>query len=70
MGDATADHIRFDSGHAGLLDTLLEAHPAVSRRVFRRCICGKAPGHWQTNLPRDVYVDLVSHAREAGRPGI
>jgi len=33
-------------------------------------VLAKASGHWQTNLPRDVYMDLVSHAREAGHPGI
>src|ERR1035438_2465917 len=33
-------------------------------------VVAKATGHWQTNLPRDVYMDLVSHAREAGHPGM
>jgi polyferredoxin len=33
-------------------------------------VLAKASGHWQTYLPRDVYVDLVSHAREAGHPGM
>lgn len=33
-------------------------------------VTAKATGHWQTNLPRDVYMDLVSHAREAGHPGM
>jgi polyferredoxin len=33
-------------------------------------VVAKATGHWQTNLPRDVYMDLVSHAREASHPGI
>ena len=33
-------------------------------------VAAKATGHWQTNLPRDVYMDLVSHAREAGHPGM
>ena len=30
----------------------------------------KATGHWQTNLPRAVYLDLVPHANEAAHPGI
>ena len=33
-------------------------------------LVAKTTGHWQTNLPRDVYMDLVSHAREASHPGI
>ena len=33
-------------------------------------VAAKATGHWQTNLPRDVYMDLVSHAREASHPGM
>ncbi|MFZ0735185.1 MAG: 4Fe-4S binding protein [Candidatus Sulfotelmatobacter sp.] len=33
-------------------------------------VVAKATGHWQTNLTRDVYMDLVSHAREASHPGI
>ncbi len=31
-------------------------------------VAAKATGHWQTNLPHEVYVDLVSHARDAGHP--
>ena len=33
-------------------------------------VTAKATGHWQTNLPRDVYIDLVSHAREVSHPGM
>jgi polyferredoxin len=33
-------------------------------------LVAKSTGHWQTNLPRDVYMDLVSHAREASHPGM
>ena len=33
-------------------------------------VVAKATGHWQTNLPRDMYMDLVSHAREASHPGM
>jgi polyferredoxin len=31
-------------------------------------VAAKVTGHWQTNLPRDLYMDLVSHAREASHP--
>jgi len=27
-------------------------------------------GHWQTNLPRAVYLELVPHANEAAHPGM
>jgi polyferredoxin len=30
----------------------------------------KATGHWQTNLPREMYIDLVSHAKDAVHPGM
>jgi len=30
----------------------------------------KATGHWQTNLPREVYLELVPHANEAAHPGM
>lgn len=33
-------------------------------------IVAKATGHWQTNLPRQIYMDLVSHANEASHPGM
>jgi hypothetical protein len=26
----------------------------------------RATGHWQTNIPRDVYMRLVPHADEYG----
>jgi hypothetical protein len=26
----------------------------------------RATGHWQTNIPRDVYMQLVPHADEYG----
>jgi polyferredoxin len=29
----------------------------------------KVTGHWETNLPREVYMDLVSHAVDATHPG-
>jgi polyferredoxin len=37
---------------------------------FGLVLVAKATGHWQTNLPYEVYVDLVSHAREASHPGM
>jgi polyferredoxin len=33
-------------------------------------LTARVSGHWQTNLPRDVYMNLVSHAREASHPGM
>lgn len=33
-------------------------------------VIAKATGHWQTHLPRAVYIDLVSSAREASHPGM
>jgi len=33
-------------------------------------VTAKATGHWQTNLPKQMYIDLVSHAREASHPGL
>ena len=33
-------------------------------------LLAKATGHWQTHLPREVYMNLVSHAREASHPGM
>jgi polyferredoxin len=33
-------------------------------------VMAKAAGHWQTDLPRGVYMELVSHAREASHPGV
>jgi polyferredoxin len=37
---------------------------------FGLVLAAKVSGHWRTNLPRGIYVDLVSHAREAGHPGM
>jgi polyferredoxin len=37
---------------------------------FGLVLAAKVSGHWRTNLPREIYVDLVSHAREAGHPGM
>jgi len=33
-------------------------------------VAAKATGHWQTNLLSEMYIDLVSHAREASHPGL
>lgn len=33
-------------------------------------LLAKASGHWQTHLPREVYMNLVSHASEASHPGM
>ena len=33
-------------------------------------LLAKATGHWQTHLPREVYMNLVAHAREASHPGM
>ena len=37
---------------------------------FGLVIIAKATGHWQTNLPREMYIDLVSHANDAAHPGM
>ena len=37
---------------------------------FGLVVVAKTTGHWQTNLPREVYMDLVSHANDAAHPGM
>ena len=37
---------------------------------FGLVVVARATGHWQTNLPREMYIDLVSHANEASHPGM
>lgn len=37
---------------------------------FGAVLVAKASGHWQTNLPREIYMELVSHANEASHPGM
>ena len=37
---------------------------------FGLVVAAKTSGHWQTNLPRDIYMDLVSHAKDAAHPGM
>jgi polyferredoxin len=45
--------------------------PAILALIFfGSVLVAKASGHWQTNLPREIYIDLVSSASEAGHPGM
>lgn len=37
---------------------------------FGMVFYARATGHWQTNLPRAVYLELVPHANEAAHPGM
>ncbi len=37
---------------------------------FGLVIVAKLTGHWQTNLPTTLYIDLVSHAKDAAHPGL
>ncbi len=37
---------------------------------FSLVVVAKTTGHWQTNLPREIYMDLVSHANDATHPGM
>jgi polyferredoxin len=37
---------------------------------FAIVLAAKVTGHWQTNLPRDLYLDLVQHVNEAAHPGM
>jgi polyferredoxin len=37
---------------------------------FGLIVVAKTTGHWQTNLPREFYIDLVSHANDAAHPGM
>jgi ferredoxin len=36
---------------------------------FGVTVYARATGHWQTNLPRAVYVDLVPSANQLTHPG-
>lgn len=36
---------------------------------FGTILVARATGHWQTNMPRAVYQDLIPHANEASHPG-
>jgi polyferredoxin len=37
---------------------------------FGMILFARATGHWQTNLPHAVYMNLVPHANEATHPGM
>jgi polyferredoxin len=37
---------------------------------FGLILYAKATGHWQTNLPREMYLELVPHSNEAAHPGM
>jgi len=37
---------------------------------FGLVVVAKVTGHWQTDLPRAMYIDLVAHARDAAHPGM
>lgn len=43
---------------------------AISFIFLGMVLLAKATGHWQTHLPREVYMNLVAHAREASHPGM
>jgi polyferredoxin len=37
---------------------------------FGMILLARATSHWQTNLPREVYMNLVTHVNEVSHPGI
>jgi polyferredoxin len=37
---------------------------------FALVLFARATNHWQTNIPREVYLNLVPHANDAGHPGM
>jgi hypothetical protein len=37
---------------------------------FGLVLVAKATGHWQTTLPREMSIDLVSPANDAAHPGM
>jgi len=43
---------------------------AITYIFFTVVLLAKATNHWQTNLPRDVYINLVPHADEVSHPGM
>ncbi len=43
---------------------------ALACIFFSLIVVAKTTGHWQTNLPRDIYMDLVSQAQDATHPGL
>jgi polyferredoxin len=43
---------------------------AMACIFFGLVLYAKATGHWQTDLPREMYLELVPHANEAAHPGM
>jgi polyferredoxin len=44
---------------------------AVLASIFLGLVAvARITGHWQTNLPGEMYMNLVSHSREATHPGL
>jgi polyferredoxin len=37
---------------------------------FGAVLLARATNHWQTNIPRDVYITLVPHPNRVSHPGI
>jgi cell division protein FtsX len=37
---------------------------------FGVILLARATGHWQTNIPQQVYMNLVPNANEVTHPGI
>lgn len=37
---------------------------------FGMVFLARATGHWQTNVPRAIYMDLIPHANEVTHPGM
>jgi hypothetical protein len=37
---------------------------------FALAIHARAIGHWQTTLPREVYLELAPHANDVTHPGM
>jgi len=69
MGDAAADHIRFVSGQAGLLDALLAAQPAVSCDETFACVRKELKDFQQITLAEQPS-GFVGQLREYQREGL
>ena len=37
---------------------------------FGAVLLARATNHWQTNIPREVYMSLVPHSNSVSHPGI
>ena len=45
--------------------------PGILAYIFIGLVLlARATNHWQTNMPRAVYMDLVPHANELSHPGM